>query len=313
MVQFRTIASGCITNTLFRFRTRMLSPVFAFARPPCQWPSGCISPPEVFTIMMLSARYPVPARIESKSQAGTRTRPSWTFFVEKSELEWSEESGKQLWLTRAIPDGAVIFVRLIASMGVDHADRWPTKPNTWGPHWTVCTNSASIQSARAPPTSSLWSTVCSAHCCLPCAHSLEPPMVRIGAFLRNRPSRAFPQTDPRRNRHISARRRIVRKRWSRVRIRHRLPITESFLRGSHCESHRRMFPAVSSKSSQQLRAPRNRPLAVARRSFLPCWLSMAHSFFRSSVPDHARSLLYDSRHAFAVSSSLRRLPSCSIR
>jgi hypothetical protein len=35
------------------------------------------------------------------------------FFVEKSELEWKEESGKQVALSHAILDGAVIFLRLM--------------------------------------------------------------------------------------------------------------------------------------------------------------------------------------------------------
>jgi hypothetical protein len=35
------------------------------------------------------------------------------FFVEKSELEWNEESGKQVALSHAVPDGAVIFLRLV--------------------------------------------------------------------------------------------------------------------------------------------------------------------------------------------------------
>ena len=36
-----------------------------------------------------------------------------SFFVEKSELEWNEESGKQVALRHAVPDGAVIFLRLM--------------------------------------------------------------------------------------------------------------------------------------------------------------------------------------------------------
>jgi hypothetical protein len=38
-----------------------------------------------------------------------------TFFVEKSELSWNEESGKHLTLTRALRPGTMIFVRLLQS------------------------------------------------------------------------------------------------------------------------------------------------------------------------------------------------------
>jgi hypothetical protein len=36
------------------------------------------------------------------------------FFVEKTDLLWTESGEKKLLLHRALPDGAVIFVRLIA-------------------------------------------------------------------------------------------------------------------------------------------------------------------------------------------------------
>jgi hypothetical protein len=35
------------------------------------------------------------------------------FFVEKCELEWSEETGKQVTLTRSLRPGTMIFVRLL--------------------------------------------------------------------------------------------------------------------------------------------------------------------------------------------------------
>ncbi len=38
---------------------------------------------------------------------------SHAFFVERSELCWSEETGKQLTLSRRLPPGAMIFVRLL--------------------------------------------------------------------------------------------------------------------------------------------------------------------------------------------------------
>lgn len=36
------------------------------------------------------------------------------FFVEKTNLEWSEERGKRVQLHRPLRDGAVVFVRLLA-------------------------------------------------------------------------------------------------------------------------------------------------------------------------------------------------------
>jgi hypothetical protein len=38
---------------------------------------------------------------------------SLTFFVEKAELSWSEENGKQVTLTHALCPGTMIFVRLL--------------------------------------------------------------------------------------------------------------------------------------------------------------------------------------------------------
>ena len=38
---------------------------------------------------------------------------SHAFFVERSELTWSEETGKLLTLSRRLPAGAMIFVRLL--------------------------------------------------------------------------------------------------------------------------------------------------------------------------------------------------------
>jgi len=41
---------------------------------------------------------------------------SHTFFVEQSELRWSEETGKQLMLSHRLPPRAMIFVRLLQPM-----------------------------------------------------------------------------------------------------------------------------------------------------------------------------------------------------
>jgi hypothetical protein len=43
------------------------------------------------------------------------------FFVENSELEWTEESGKQVTLNRGLNEDAVIFLRLLQQMGNDRS------------------------------------------------------------------------------------------------------------------------------------------------------------------------------------------------
>jgi hypothetical protein len=46
---------------------------------------------------------------------------SKAFFVENSELEWTEESGKQVTLNRGLADGAVIFLRLLQPISNDRS------------------------------------------------------------------------------------------------------------------------------------------------------------------------------------------------
>lgn len=46
---------------------------------------------------------------------------SHVFFVERSELTWSEETGKLLTLSRRLPPGAMIFVRLLQSTDGERA------------------------------------------------------------------------------------------------------------------------------------------------------------------------------------------------
>jgi len=43
------------------------------------------------------------------------------FFVENSQLEWTEESGKQVTLNRGLSEDAVIFLRLLQQMGTDRS------------------------------------------------------------------------------------------------------------------------------------------------------------------------------------------------
>ena len=43
------------------------------------------------------------------------------FFVEKSELEWKEESGKSLTLSRSLCSGSFIFLRLLQTTSADRS------------------------------------------------------------------------------------------------------------------------------------------------------------------------------------------------
>jgi hypothetical protein len=43
------------------------------------------------------------------------------FFVENSNLEWSEEEGKRVTLSHSLTDGAVIFLRLLQPMGAQRS------------------------------------------------------------------------------------------------------------------------------------------------------------------------------------------------
>jgi len=45
------------------------------------------------------------------------------FFVEKTELHWSEVAGKHIVLQRRVPSGTLVFLRLLDPMGV-----LPAKP-----------------------------------------------------------------------------------------------------------------------------------------------------------------------------------------
>lgn len=46
---------------------------------------------------------------------------SLEFFVEKSELAWSEETGKQITLTRALRKETMVFVRLLQPTALDRS------------------------------------------------------------------------------------------------------------------------------------------------------------------------------------------------
>jgi hypothetical protein len=44
-----------------------------------------------------------------------------SFFVEKSELEWNEEAGKYVTLTRSLCPGSMIFLRLLQPTSPDRS------------------------------------------------------------------------------------------------------------------------------------------------------------------------------------------------
>jgi hypothetical protein len=75
------------------------------------------SPLEV--VMLLSARYPVTSlyRVEV---SGWDTANS--FFVEKSDLEWNEDTGKSVVLSHMLTEAARIFVRLLQHTSTDRSD-----------------------------------------------------------------------------------------------------------------------------------------------------------------------------------------------
>ncbi len=68
--------------------------------------------------MILTAEHPVTNvyRVEVSGWDDNKT-----FFVENSELEWSDESGKQVTLNRGLTDGAVIFLRLLQPISNDRS------------------------------------------------------------------------------------------------------------------------------------------------------------------------------------------------
>ena len=47
------------------------------------------------------------------------------FFVENSELEWTDDSGKQVTLNRGLMDGTVVFLRLLQHISNDRSHPVP--------------------------------------------------------------------------------------------------------------------------------------------------------------------------------------------
>jgi hypothetical protein len=72
--------------------------------------------------MSLSARFPITSLYRVEVSGWDKSQ---TFFVEKSELEWNEESGKHVTLSCAVPDGSVVFLRLIQPLSADRSQSVP--------------------------------------------------------------------------------------------------------------------------------------------------------------------------------------------
>lgn len=68
--------------------------------------------------MLLTARHPFVGtyRVEVSGWDSDQS-----FFVEKTELEWSEELGKQITLSRALNPSTMIFVRLLQPTAPDRS------------------------------------------------------------------------------------------------------------------------------------------------------------------------------------------------
>jgi hypothetical protein len=72
--------------------------------------------------MSLSARFPITSLYRVEVSGWDKSQ---TFFVEKSELEWNEESGKHVTLSNSVSDGSVIFLRLIQPLSADRSQSVP--------------------------------------------------------------------------------------------------------------------------------------------------------------------------------------------
>ena len=68
--------------------------------------------------MTSSVSYPISSRYRVEVSGWDKHQ---TFFVEKSELEWNEDSGKQVALRHKVVDGAVVFLRLLQPMSADRS------------------------------------------------------------------------------------------------------------------------------------------------------------------------------------------------
>jgi hypothetical protein len=60
--------------------------------------------------MLLNARSPLTSVYQVEVSGWDSSQ---SFFVEKSDLEWNEESGKRVALSRPVREGSILFVRLL--------------------------------------------------------------------------------------------------------------------------------------------------------------------------------------------------------
>jgi hypothetical protein len=69
--------------------------------------------------MILTAEGPVTTNLYRVEVSGWDDNKA--FFVENSELEWTDDAGKQVTLNRGLTDGAVIFLRLLQPISNDRS------------------------------------------------------------------------------------------------------------------------------------------------------------------------------------------------
>ncbi len=79
--------------------------------------------------MVSSVRFPAPTmyRVEVSGWDSDQN-----FFVEKSQLEWSEDAGKHLVLSRAVRDRSLLFVRLMQPSSAAHTHPVPYEVEALG-------------------------------------------------------------------------------------------------------------------------------------------------------------------------------------
>ena len=68
--------------------------------------------------MLLTAQRPITNSYAVEASGWDSTQ---SFFVEKCELEWNEETGKHLALSRSLCPGAMIFLRLLQPTSADRS------------------------------------------------------------------------------------------------------------------------------------------------------------------------------------------------
>lgn len=68
--------------------------------------------------MLLTAQHPIADTYPVEASGWDSTQ---SFFVEKSELEWNEVTGKYLTLSRSLCPGSMIFLRLLQPMSLDRS------------------------------------------------------------------------------------------------------------------------------------------------------------------------------------------------